>query len=179
MVIHEWSAGLQRQVAALVPLVSSTVLVILTSTPLYVGHVGDIAPRVAITVVVFWTVYRPDLFGYGSAFTLGLIAELAAGLPLGITALILVCVRYGAFSRRRYFLNKSFAVVWAEYALVTAAAVAFDWLLVSLYLWSFPGVVHHVAQTLMTVVMFPLVYWLLAHCQDLVVASGRKAADSG
>ncbi len=176
MVIDNWTGNLKRQTASLIPLVSGIVLVLLTSTPLYFGHVGDVAPRLAVTAVIFWTVYRPDLFGYGSAFVLGLAAELIAGLPLGITALVLVIVRHGVLSRRRYFLRKSFHVVWAEYALVVVAAVAIDWMLGSLYLWTVPGVVPHIIQVLLTVVMFPAVYWLLARCQGLVFLAGPEVA---
>ena len=174
--IENWLGNLRRQTASLIPLLSGIGLVLLTSTPLYFGHVGDVAPRLAVTAVIFWTVYRPDLFGYGSAFVLGLAAELVAGLPLGITALVLVIIRHGVFSRRRYFLRKAFHVVWAEYALVVVAAVAIDWMLVSLYLWTVPGVVLHLVQVLLTVVMFPAVYWLLARCQDLASLAGPEVA---
>ena len=174
--IEDWTGSLKRQSAALIPLVSGIVLVLVTATPLYFGHVGDISPRLAVTAVIFWTVYRPDLFGYGSAFVLGLIAELAEGLPLGITALVLVLIRYGVFSRRRYFVGKSFHIVWAEYALVVVVAVVTEWLLASLYLWTVSAIVPHLVQVLLTVVMFPPVYWLLARCQTLVSMAGRRAA---
>ena len=179
MVIEGWGASLKRRTASFLPLVSGVALVLVTATPLYFGHVGDVAPRLGVTAVIFWTVYRPDLFGYGSAFCLGIVADLVTGLPLGITALVLVMVRYGVFTRRRYFLRKSFHIVWAEYALVVIAAVVIDWMLAALYLWSYPGLLVHVFQVLLTVALFPGVYWLLARCQDLVSLAGREAAGSG
>ncbi len=179
MVIEDWGAGLKRRAASLLPLLSGLALVLVTATPLYLGHVGDVAPRLGVTAVIFWTVYRPDLFGYASAFFLGTVADLMTGLPLGITALVLVMVRYGVFTRRRYFLRKAFHIVWAEYALVVIAAAVVDWLLAALYLWSYPGLLVHVFQVLLTVALFPAVYCILARCQDLVSLAAREAAGSG
>lgn len=179
MVIDGWGGSLKRRAASFLPLVSGIALVLVTSTPLYFGHVGDVAPRLGVTAVIFWTVYRPDLFGYGSAFFLGVIADLMTGLPLGITALVLVLVRHGVLTRRRYFLRKSFHIVWAEYALVVIAAAIIDWMLAALYLWSNPGMLVHVFQVLLTLALFPGVYWLLARCQGLISLAAREAAGSG
>ncbi len=160
-------------------MVSGVALVLITSTPLYFGHVGDVVPRFGVTAVIFWTVYRPDLFGYGSAFFLGIVADLMTGLPLGITALVLVMVRHGVLMRRRYFLRKSFHIVWAEYAFVLTAAAIIDWMLAALYLWSTPGLLVHVFQVLLTVALFPVVYRLLAWCQGLLSLAAREVAGSG
>lgn len=179
MVIEDWGGSLRRRAVSFLPLVSAVALVLVTSTPLYFGHVGDVAPRLGVTAVIFWTVYRPDLFGYGYAFFLGIVADLMTGLPLGISALVLVMVRHGVLTRRRYFLRKSFHVVWAEYALVVIAAAIIDWMLAALYLWSNPGLLVHVFQVLLTVALFPGVYWLLARCQGLISLAAREAAGSG
>ena len=179
MVIEDWGGSLKRRAVSFLPLVSGVTLVLVTSTPLYFGHVGDVAPRLGVTAVIFWTVYRPDLFGYGSAFFLGIVADLMTGLPLGITALILVMVRHGVLTRRRYFLRKSFHIVWAEYALVVIAAAVIDWMLAALYLWTNPGLLVHVFQVLLTVALFPGVYWLLARCQGLITLAAREAVGSG
>ena len=177
--IDDWGGGLKRRASSFLPLVSGIALVLVTSTPLYFGHVGDVAPRLGVTAVIFWTVYRPDLFGYGSAFFLGIVADLMTGLPLGITALVLVLVRHGVLTRRRYFLRKSFHIVWAEYALVVIAAAIIDWMLAALYLWTNPGLLVHVFQVLLTLALFPGVYWLLARCQGLISLAAREAAGSG
>ena len=179
MVIEDWGGSLKRRAVSFLPLVSGVALVLVTSTPLYFGHVGDVAPRLGVTAVIFWTVYRPDLFGYGSAFFLGIVADLMTGLPLGITALILVMVRHGVLTRRRYFLRKSFHIVWAEYALVVIAATVIDWMLAALYLWTNSGLLVHVFQVLLTVALFPGVYWLLARCQGLITLAAREAVGSG
>ena len=179
MVVEGWGANLKRQAVSLLPLLSGLVLVLVTATPLYLGHVGDVAPRLGVTAVIFWTAYRPDLFGYASAFLLGLVADLMTGLPLGLTALVLVMVRYGVVTRRRYFLRKAFHIVWAEYALVVMAAVVVHWLLAALYLWSYPGLLVYVFQVLLTVALFPAVYWILTRFQDLVSVAAREAAGSG
>ena len=173
-------AGIFRQsVLALVPLATGIVAVLATVTPVYVDHVGEIMPRLAVAVVVFWAIYRPDLLGYGPAFAFGLLGDLTAGLPLGMTALILVLARYATLTFRRRFVRRPFVAVWFGFSLIALGAAALDGLLASALAFRFQDMPRVLVQFLLTAVSFPPVYWILNRCQALLPLPRTQLHEDG
>lgn len=156
---------LRRKLLALAPAASGVVLVLLAAVPLPVGHIGEAMPKLGLAAVFFWAAHRPDLMTCGAAFVIGLVADLATGAPLAISALVLLAVRQAVSVRRRFFVARPFRELWAGFALVAPLAAALDWALSSLYLLAFlaPGPV--LFQTALTVLLFPPLAWLFARHQ--------------
>ncbi len=168
MVTEGWLPELRRLALILTPAASGVALVLLTTTPLPIGHIGEAMPKLAAAAVFFWTVHRPDLMTWGAAFAIGLVADLATGAPLAISSLVLLAVRRAVLARRRLLVGKPFRVLWAGFALAALLAAALDWALSSLYLFASldPGPV--LFQTLLTVLLFPPLAWLFARCQTVL-----------
>ena len=78
------------------------------------------APALPLIAVFYWTLYRPDLMPPVAAFVIGLLQDILGGLPLGVSACVLVGVHAAVNTQRRFFIGKSFAVVWLGFALVSA-----------------------------------------------------------
>ena len=76
------------------PLATALLAVLVDVLPLF--HVGPagVTPLATLCVAFFWSLYRPDLFGAGAAFATGLAHDALAGLPLGLTSLVLLLVRH-------------------------------------------------------------------------------------
>lgn len=159
---------LRLAAAAATPLLSTVAIVLATSLPLYVGHLGAVMPQLGVVGVFFWSIYRPDLMSYSSAFTVGLVADLLTGAPLGITALAMIVVRHLVLAERRYLIGKPFHVLWLGFLLVALAAAALVWLAASLYLFTPLDIAPIIVQTLISALLFPPLAWLLARCQQLL-----------
>lgn len=170
---------LRQALVATAPLLSSLVLVLLGSMPLYVGHVGAVMPQLGVAAVFYWTIYRPDLMTYGAAFAVGLVADIVSGAPLGASALAVLVVRRIVLAQRRYLIGKPFHVLWSGFLLAALAAAAISWLAASLYLVHMIDVTPPLVRTLMSVVLFPPVAWLLARCQVMLPMPRAVAIQRG
>lgn len=170
---------LRQALVATAPLMSSLVLVLLGSMPLYVGHVGAVMPQLGVAAVFYWTIYRPDLMTYAAAFAVGLVADIVSGAPLGASALAVLVVRRIVLAQRRYLIGKPFHVLWSGFFLAAFAAAAISWLAASLYLVHMADVMPLLVRTLMSVVLFPPVAWLLARCQVMLPMPRAVAIQRG
>ena len=52
----------------LVPFGVTLILMLFAITPTYVPGLSHVTPMYALMAVYFWSIYRPDLLGYGSTF---------------------------------------------------------------------------------------------------------------
>jgi rod shape-determining protein MreD len=116
-----------------------------------------LTPFSTLCVVCFWSLYRPDVFGAGTTFAIGIVYDALAGLPLGATALVLVLVRQVIVVQQRFFLAWSFAVVWCCFLLLAPAVEIARWAVLSLW-WGHPFALQQLALSLLlTVALYPLV----------------------
>jgi len=147
----------------LVPFGVTLILMLFSMTPTYVPGLSHVAPMCALMAVYFWSIYRPDLLGYGSTFVIGVLEDILAGTPLGSGALILLLCQRAAFSQKNFFNNKPFGIIWLAFALVAAGASLLRWVCVGLLATSgFTPIGQMTTAYLMTVAAYPIVSWLFA-----------------
>ena len=153
----------------LTPFALSLLVVLFVMLPLYVPNYGQIAPNVAVMAVFYWSIYRPDLFPTLAAFCLGLWQDILLGAPLGVNALTLLVIQRILVAQRRFFLGKSFAVVWWAFSLVAVWASLAVWILMMglnlTYLDPAPGLF----QLLLTAAVYPFAMWLFARTQHAML----------
>jgi rod shape-determining protein MreD len=168
---------LRGAIAGAMPFLIAVVRAMLISVPLQVPHVGAIAPYLTLAAVYYWAVFRPDLFGYGAAFCLGLFTDIMTGAPLGLGALVLVAVLAVSVTQRRFFLGKPFHILWWGFALIAPVAMVLTWLLASIYSGMFLPIGPVLLQAVVTVALFPAVAWVLGRCHALLprVPASAKA----
>jgi len=155
----------------LVPFGVTLVLMLFSLTPTYIPGLSHITPLYALMAVYFWSIYRPDLLGYGPTFAIGTLEDLLAGTPLGSGALVLLLCQRLVLSQQKFFNNKPFGVVWLAFALVAAGASLLRWLCVGLVENSgFTPVSELAAAYLMTVAMYPVIGWCLAKAHMKLLA---------
>jgi rod shape-determining protein MreD len=147
------------------PVTLTLILLLVSLLPLKLPGLASIMPPLALMGVFYWGVYRPDLLNGLSAFAIGVVYDLLSGLPLGVSALIMLLVHGFAQTRRRSFLSHGFLVVWTGFTLASAGATLIAWLLVSILAGSATDANSAFIQFLLSALLFPLAARLmgLAH----------------
>jgi rod shape-determining protein MreD len=166
---------LQRMDAAarnLFPVGLALAALLIGGVPLYLPGYGAVAPNLALMAVFYWAIYRPDLFPAAVAFGVGLIQDALMGTPLGLNALVLLCVHGVVVTQRRFFQGKTFAVVWSAFSVVAFAAAFTGWLLVMMLggvlIAPWPGLF----SMGLTVALYPFATWLLARVHGAIQPAG-------
>ena len=165
MLSYDGWQKLDRFGRGVVPFMVGFVLMVFSLVPLRLADFSTIMPSLALMVVFYWAVYRPDLLGPLGAFLLGLFYDLITGMPLGMNTLIHLLVYGLVVSQRQLFLAHSFFILWWGYAVVAVFAAAVAWLVgLAFGAGMAPGRAL-VFQAIAAVALFPLVAWLCGRVQ--------------
>jgi len=149
----------------LVPAVSTFGLLLVGIIPLHLPSFPPVAPALPLIAVFYWTLYRPDLMPPWAVFLLGLLQDILFATPIGVGACVLVIVHAAVSAQRRFFIGKSFGILWLGFALVVALALPVSWLLSCIYYGRLARPDALAFQVLTTVGVFPAMCWLLLRCQ--------------
>jgi rod shape-determining protein MreD len=76
----------------LLPCASTLAISMVGVVPLHIPAWPPAALSMSLIAVFYWSLYRPDLMPAWAAFGLGLAQDVLGGLPLGITACVLITV---------------------------------------------------------------------------------------
>src|SRR4051812_6547521 len=86
----------------MVPFALTLTLMLFALTPAQIPALSHLTPMYALAAVYFWSIYRPDLIGYGTVFGLGILEDLLTGTPLGSSALVLLLCQYVVFQQPKF-----------------------------------------------------------------------------
>lgn len=140
-------------------------LVILALLPLHIPDFAPVVPWLALIAVYYWSVHRPDLMPAAAVFAIGLFHDLAAGTALGVGILILLLVHVLVAAQRRFFISRSFLVVWVGFGFVALGAAILLWLFNAILAGAMIDPRPALFQFLTTVAVYPLLAWLFAQVQ--------------
>lgn len=128
-------------------------------------------------MIYYWAAYRPTLLPAVAIFIIGLLADIMAGTPLGLTAVLLVLV-HGAISDQRAFLSgQSFLMVWLVFIVVNSAMILAQWLVTGLVNWGWSSVLSLSPQIIAGVVAFPVLFIIL-HLAHKILPSPKLSLTS-
>lgn len=150
---------------ALIPVSVTVMLVILSMVPIPLDGYGPVAPMFALMGIYYWAIHRPDLMPLVSVFAVGVLQDVLTGVALGLNALILLVVYWTVLHQRRFFLGKSFYLMWMGFGLVAAMASCITWIAVSVVGWHANPVLPLAFQLILTFALFPGVAWILMQTQ--------------
>lgn len=123
-------------------------------------------PVFPLAVVFAWAVIRPSILAPAAITLMGLFLDLYWGGALGLWASSLL-VAYGlALSLRSMMAGQSRGALWAWYGLVSAAAMATGFLIVSLKARAMPSLLSMAWQYLATIVLYPFAHRLIETFED-------------
>ncbi len=162
------SQQLARQLQSLIPLATALLAVILDAMPLPFRGLDLLTAFFSLSVVYFWCLYRPDLMTPGAVFLTGIVYDSLVGMPLGLTATVLLLVRYVVLSQQAFFLSASFLIVWLCFAVLAPLVEILRWFLAVLWLGRLFDVTPALFQAGLTVAMYPVVSRLLISVHDRI-----------
>ena len=151
------------------PITLTLLLLLVSILPMGIPGFAQIMPALAIIAVYYWTVHRPDLMPLWAVFSIGLFSDLVGGGRIGIGAFLALVVYGIVASQRRFFISRSFAVIWFGFGLVALAVAALDWSLHSALIGQVLDIRPAMFQYLTTVAAYPLVGWLFARAQRSIL----------
>ena len=161
-----------NSVTRLFPIATTLLASIISIQPTHIPGYAALTPAFTLMAVYHWTIYRPDLLRPFALFLVGITQDLLAGVPPGVTALVLLLTRSVVLSYRRHFVNRLFPFVWTGFTILTGGAMLFLWFLHCLLdgvLVDFRGTVF---RAVLTVSMFPIASFLLGRTQRTLMGAG-------
>lgn len=153
----------------LTPFGLAFLLILISTAPTHIPELARITPMLGLIAVYHWSIYRPDLMPAWAMFGLGLFHDLIGGGPLGANALLLLLCQGTVVSQHRFFVGKSFIVIWLGFALLAAGAAALAWTLLAGYhvrLVEWRGFLY---QYLLTLAFYPPLAWGFIRWQRVVL----------
>lgn len=115
----------------MLPVAATLVLAMAAAAPTHIPGFGALAPAVTLISVYYWTIFKPELMPAPAVFGIGIFQDILSGMPLGVNALVLLLVFAVVLGQRRFFLGKTFFVMWWGFALIVVGALACTWMILS------------------------------------------------
>ena len=147
---------------ALVPFGTGVFAVALSSVPYSVADLPPVTPFIALMVVFYWSIHRPEHLPTPAIFAIGLLQDVITGGPPGALALLLLLVHALTMSQRRILLGQVYLVEWAGFALVAVGCSLAGWLLTCVYNAQLIVPWHFLVQALLTSALYPAATLALA-----------------
>ena len=151
----------------LIPFGLTVVLLIFGIVPLHIPEFAAMVPWLPLMAVYYWAIFRPELLPAYAVFIIGVLEDILTGLPIGVNALIFLLVYGSIVSQRRFFVGKSFNILWLGFGLVAALAALSNWLIISL--WNTTILMPNALffKFLTTVGSYPALAWVLVRWQNI------------
>ncbi len=157
----------------LVPLGLTLALLLFSLVPLHIPGYATIVPMLVLISVYYWAIHRPRLVPPLAVFVIGLAQDALSGAPFGLHAVVLLLAYGAVVSQRRFFLGKSFLVVWWGFMLVAFGAALASWVLASAFNGAVIGPRAAVFQFLLTLALYPIVIWIFLPAQRVIPRQAR------
>ncbi|VBB69092.1 Rod shape-determining protein MreD [invertebrate metagenome] len=138
--------------------------VIPVKRPLYI----EASPMLTIIGVVYWSIVRPDLIRPSFAFATGVFEDLLSGTPLGLNALVLLCVHAAVSVYKRLCMSMPFFFWWCIFALIALVAILLKWFLFSLLADTINRLGDILFSYCITVLIYPVFGRLFASLEVLL-----------
>jgi rod shape-determining protein MreD len=143
--------------------VTLTVFLVLASVlPLRLPEAAPVKAVLPLLAVYYWAVQRPDLLPLAAVFLVGLLQDILAGLPLGLSATVLLVVHGVVVRQRRFLVGRSFAVVWWGLMIAGIGALALEWALGSAFLGVAVDPAPLAFQYALLLALYPPLAWCFA-----------------
>ena len=153
-----------QQVDTAVRLITPTlliiILVVVSQIPLQIPNAGPVFPDIVLIAVYYWAVHRPDLMPFWVVFLIGLLQDLLGGDALGVSSMIYLAVFWTVAAQQRFFMSRSFGVIWAGFIVIGAGVVVLSWGLHALILGRQVQIGPALFQYLTTIAAYPLLAWI-------------------
>jgi rod shape-determining protein MreD len=147
------------------PVAMTFVLAILGAIPLGAPGLPSITPWYTLIAVYYWTIHLPDLMPPVAVFAIGVFQDLILGWPVGLSAVVLLLLKWALMSQRRFLAAMPFLLGWLSFGLVALGTYMIAWMLVSIAKGTTFGPLPILFACLMTIGCFPILSGSFAQAQ--------------
>ncbi len=130
-------------------------LVVFSVVPLRLPHYTAVAPNWVLAATFFFATRRDDLVPAWAAFVLGLLFDVLAGGPLGLSALVLLLVREAGSFLAEPLRGRPFLFEWMCFGITALAAQLLGVLLATALAGALVALPTVVLQLMLTVLVYP------------------------
>ena len=117
----------------------------------------EIRPMLGISAVFFWLFNRPDIFNLRSVAVLGIVCDFLSYAPMGLYLFSFLLMYVLEMKISKYISNKLFVVNFFSFALLLAAIVVAQWLLLTIYYRNIIPFSLIFVSWIITVCLYPLI----------------------
>ena len=153
------------------PAVMAAVLILIMHLPYGDASGGVPLPHMALIVVYYWSIHRPDFLPIALVAAIGFFLDMLSGGPPGLNMLVLLIAQIVLSNQQVLFVRQSFAVGWLGFVPITALAMLLSWIIASLYYGDLLSAMPVIAQGLVTLAAYPLFGWIFGWI-DKMIKSG-------
>lgn len=143
-------------------------LMLMNFVSLSVPYAGDFKPFFLLMAIYYWAIYRPTLVPIAYVFALGIIVDLQSGLPVGLSALLLVLCKAIVQRQRAFLMGQPYVTVWIGFGVISLLQSLIMWCVVSLQVWALMPIVPAVVAAGFSILLFPLISLILLGVHRLI-----------
>lgn len=140
-----------------IPLMVTLVLIFIFIMPVNSVEWGYLRPNVGLICVYYWTMKRGNIFGYFSAFAIGLLLDVYSSSPLGMNIFLMMLTVSVTTWLAHYFQHSSFGVNWFIFSLTAIGIIILKWSMLMLYFGRLISLNEALLNYLSTVLFYPLI----------------------
>lgn len=124
-------------------------------------HAGDFKPFFLLMAVYYWSIYRPTLMPVAYTFLLAIVMDLEGGLPVGLSALVLIGLQMIVQRQRLFLMGQPYITVWLGFGVVTLANMFALWAVTSLFYFKIMPIEPTLIAAAFSVILFPIASLIL------------------
>ncbi|MGB8841633.1 MAG: rod shape-determining protein MreD [Aliidongia sp.] len=158
----------------LAPAVLTVALAVLSVVPVGIPGYATVTPNFVLMSVYHWSIYRPEHMPYLAVFLIGLLFDLLTSVPgsvVGLTPLLLLIIRSTILAQRRFFVGRSFPLVWWGFVLTVIVFDLAAWVVGSAFSGDLLEPRNPAFQAVLTVAFFPLLTLLFVRIQRVTASA--------
>lgn len=133
----------------------------------------NIKPHFVLMAIYYWAIYRPTLVAPWLCFVMGLLMDFLSGVPVGLTAFVLVAIQWTVRDQRRFLMGQPYIAIWAVFGLVVAVVSLLSWGLCGLTGMRWTPLLPAIEEALISFFLFPLVTLLLVFAHRILPVASR------
>ena len=144
-----------------VPYVVMFILIMVNMSYLHLPLSFSVTLPITLMVVYYWSIYRPTLVSPVFIFIVGVLMDLLGGLPIGLTAFLLLLVRHIISDQRVFLTTQPFFIIWLVFFVVSLFSFGAQWFLFGLASLQWTPLQPVAANIILGVLVFPIVILFL------------------
>lgn len=126
---------------------------------------APLAGFLVTAAIFYWSIYQPEAMTPWAAALIGFAADLLGLAPFGLSMIVALVVAGSAQLWRRELADASFMLVWMAFAATAMLTFFVAWTMAALVLEQWPNPWPLVLQTVVNIMLYPLLTLLFGRLQ--------------